>query len=339
MKANRAQLDRAIASPAETRLFLLYGPDEAGSRALSARIGTALGDGAERIDLTGADLKADPARLVDEAASISMFGGARWIRVEPAGDEATEAVQALIEAPVTGNPVALVAGALRPASRLLKLALAAPNVIAFASYVPDARDAGRLARDMGRDLGLVMDEGVAGSIAESAGGNRALIEQELAKFALYLDSSRDIPRTLDRDALDLLGAGAEGDLARLVDSVIDGEPDRLDAELSRLKAEGMEGISLSRALLRRMAVLARLRSEVEKGQKVGAVMASLGKTLFWKERDAVGRQVSRWPAAMVARAISRLIEAERDAIRPGGTGPIAIDSALFAICRQAARLR
>ena len=42
---------------------------------------------AERIDLGGADLRGDPARLADEAASISMFGGARWILVEPAGDE------------------------------------------------------------------------------------------------------------------------------------------------------------------------------------------------------------------------------------------------------------
>ena len=36
-----------------------------------------MGAEAERVDLSGAELKADPARLADEAASISLFGGAR----------------------------------------------------------------------------------------------------------------------------------------------------------------------------------------------------------------------------------------------------------------------
>ena len=144
MKANRAQLDKALKAPAETRFFLLHGPDDAGSRALARALGAALGAEAERIDLDGAELKGDPARLADEAASISMFGGARWILVEPAGDEIVPALEALLDAPAAGNPVAVLAGALKPASKLLKLALAAPGALAFASYVPDARDADRL---------------------------------------------------------------------------------------------------------------------------------------------------------------------------------------------------
>ena len=133
MKAKPADVQRALSKPAETRLFLLYGPDEAGSRAWARKLGEAMGADAERIDLKGADLKEDPARLADEAAAISMFGGARWILVEPAGDESVAAVEALIEAPVAGNPVAILAGALKPASKLLKLALAAPDVLALAS--------------------------------------------------------------------------------------------------------------------------------------------------------------------------------------------------------------
>ena len=153
MKANKGQIDKALKAPAETRFFLLHGPDESGSRALAKALGAAMGAEAERVDLTGAELKADPARLADEAASISMFGGARWILVEPAGDEIVPALEALLEAPAAGNPVAVVAGALKPASKLLKLALAAPGALAFASYVPDARDADRLALDMARARG------------------------------------------------------------------------------------------------------------------------------------------------------------------------------------------
>jgi DNA polymerase-3 subunit delta len=340
VKANRGQVDKALKAPGETRFFLFYGPDDSGSRALARAIGATLGAEAERIDLSGADLKADPARLADEAASISLFGGARWILVDPAGDEAIPALEALLEAAAAGNPVAVISGALKPTSRLLKLALAAPTAVAFASYVPDGSDLDRLVTDMARASGLTMRGDVARRIAEACGGNRAIIGQELEKFALYLGAAPQAPQPLDHDAVDAVGAAAdEGDLSRLVDAAAGGDPKALEAELVRLRAAGLEGIPLIRAMLRRMVLLARLRAEVEAGSAPGAVMASAGKALFWKEKDAVGAQLSRWRADLIAKAVNRLVEAERQVKAPGGLGPVAVDEELFAICRQAARLR
>lgn len=341
MKANKAEIERALKAPTpEARLFLLHGPDEAGSRALAKRLADAMGEGAERIDLSGAELKADPARLADEAAAISLFGGARFIVVEASGDEVLAAVEALIEAPTAGNPVAIVAGALKPSSKLLKLALAQRSALAFASYAPEGRDADRLVIEMGREQGLTVRPDVARRIAEATGGNRALIAQELTKFALYLDAAPERPRPLDHDTVDAVGAAGEGgDLSRLVDSVSGGDPATLQAELLRLKSEGVEGISLIRAVLRRMTLLARLRAEVERGNSVAAVMGSQGKAIFWKERDAVAAQLSRWRSDLIAKGMTRLLEAERQVKASGGLGPIAADEELFAICRQAARLR
>jgi DNA polymerase-3 subunit delta len=340
VKANKSQIDKALKAPAETRFFLFHGPDDSGSRALAKALGAMMGADAERVDLSGADVKADPARLADEAASISMFGGARWILVEAAGDEIVPALEALLEAAAAGNPVAVVAGSLKPASKLLKLALAAPGALAFASYVPDARDADRLAQDMARAEGLIIRPDVARRIASSCGGNRALIAQELAKFALYAGGSPETPKAIDHDLIDALGAGSDqGDLSRLVEHVAGGDAAGLAAELARLHAEGLEGITLIRAMLRRMALLARLRAEVEQGGSVSAVMASSGKSLFWKEKDEVCRQLSQWRPALLAKAMSRLLEAERQVKASGGIGPLAADEELFAICRQAARLR
>ncbi|HST36925.1 MAG TPA: DNA polymerase III subunit delta [Allosphingosinicella sp.] len=340
MKANRPQLDKALQAPADTRFFLFHGQDEAGSRALAKAVGGALGGEAERIDLSASELKADPARLADEAASISMFGGARWILVEPADDGCAGAVEALLEAPVAGNPVALVAGALKPASALLKLALAAPGALAFASYTPDAREADRLAQEMARTMGLGMNRDVAHRVAEASGGNRAIIEQELAKFALYLGATPESPREADHDVVDALGAAAdEGDLSKLVEHAMGGDAAGLEAELARLRAEGMEGIVLIRAMLRRMALLARLRADVEQGSSPSAVMTSAGKALFWKEKPVIEIQLRRWRSELIGKAMTRLSDAERQLKASGGPGPIAADEELFAICRQAARLR
>lgn len=341
MKANRGQVEKALrAGGSQHRFFLLHGPDESGSRGLLKLIGEALGPDSERIDLSGAELRADPARLADEAASIPLFGGARYIAVEAAGDESVAAVEALLEAPRAGNPVIIVAGALRPTSRLLKLALAESNALAFASYVPEGGDADRLVLDLGRQRGLPMRTDVARRIADAAGANRAVIESELDKFALYLDASPERPQALEQDVVDLLGAASEGgDLSRLVDSVVGGDPQLLDAELLRLSSEGVEGVLLVRAVLRRMLLLARLRSEVDRGNSVDSVMTSQGKSLFWKEKPVVAQQLGRWRSDLLTRAAGRLLDSERLVKAAGGLGPLAVEEEMFAICRQAARLR
>ena len=340
MKANRAQIAGAFKDPSAHRFFLLYGPDEAGSRALARLLGQGAGEGAERIDLTGAELRGDPARLADEAASISLFGGARYILVDPAGDECVPAVEALLEAPAAGNPVALLAGGLKPTSKLLKLALATPNALAFASYAPEGAEAERMVVEMAREEGLSMRADVARRLADACASNRAILTLELHKLALYLDAAQDRPRPLDHEALDAIGAVAEeGDLSRLVDSVGSGDAAALEAELLRLAGEGIQGIPLLRAVLRRMSLLTRLRALVEAGSSVDGVMASHGKSLFWKEKPTVARQLGRWRAESLAKSVSRLLDAERQLKAPGGLGPAAVEAELFAICRQAARLR
>jgi DNA polymerase-3 subunit delta len=166
-----------------------------------------MGAAAERIDMDGPALRNDPARLADEAAAISMFGDKRWIRINGAGEECVPAVEALLEAPQAGNPVIALAGAIRNTSRLAKLCLDNPAAMAFASYAPDEREAGKIAMAIARDLGLRLPPDLARRIADLTGNDRALMAGEVEKMALYLDASPEAPKEATAEALDALSSG------------------------------------------------------------------------------------------------------------------------------------
>lgn len=340
MKANRSQVVQALRKPGDVRLFLFHGPDEGGSRALADELAKAMGADAERIDIAPATLKGDPARLSDEAASVSLFGGARHIRVEGAGEEAAEAVEALLEAPAAGNPVAVIAGTLRPTSKLLKLALASPLVVAFASYAPSAQDMERLAIDEGRAQGLRVDNDVARRLAAAAGGDRAILASEIGKYALYLDASPEGPVELTHDVVDALSADAgEADLNRLVTAVLSGDPHGADTELARLAAIGMSGVPLVRAMQRRLLLLAELRGQVEQGSSISSVLGRPGSGVYPREQEAIGQQLRLWTAARAATALERIAQAGRAAMSARGPGELAIDAELGVIARNASRAR
>ncbi|MEQ1547103.1 MAG: DNA polymerase III subunit delta [Chakrabartia sp.] len=341
VKASLSEISRALdAPPSAIRLFLLHGADESSSIALSKRLERACGADAERVDLDATKLKADPARLSDEAASFSMFGGKRYIRIQPVSDDALPAIIALLEAGVAEHPVIAIAGALKPASALLKLALSSPAIMAHASFIPDAGQASQIAEALGRESGLRLSGDIARAIASAAGNDRAVMAQEIEKLALFMDAGPERPVEATMDSLESIGAAtSDGALSRLVDAVLDGRPNSVADEVARLSQEGMEGIPLLRAVSRRVHMLAGLRAEVDGGLSAGAAVKARGKAIFWKDEAPVTRQVSRWPSTRLATASSRLLATEQAIMSAGTAGTILCDAELIAISRVAARLR
>lgn len=338
MKANANQIRTALDRPgSDVRFYLLHGPDEAGARALAAQLARALGSEAERVDLEPATLRGDPARLADEAASISLFGGVRFVRVEGMGEESVDAVQALLDASQAGNPVVAIAPNVKASGKLVKLAIASPAALSFACYVPEGADAERLAEQMARELGMRLTAGIAGRLVAASGGDRAIMARELEKLALYLDAAPDRTRELDGDALDAIGADlGEGELGSAIGAVIDGKVIELAAELGRLSTGGVSPIPLLRQLVRRLMALAELRAEVDAGAGAAAVVER--HNVFFKERAATQRALRRWSSPKLAEAIDRARAGERAIMSANNAGNVLAEQAITAIGRLAARL-
>ena len=339
MKAVKANLGRALDQPDPAiRFYLFHGPDEAGSRALAERLLKGLD--AEKFVMSGQAVKADPASLADEAGAISLFGGMRAIWLEPAGDEIAEGVTSLVDAPACESPVIAVAGSLRKSSALLKLAESHPGALSHVSYVPEGRDLERLVIDLGRQVGLRVSPDLAQRIAAGASGNQAVALQELSKFALYLGAGPDRPRDLDPETIDQLGAdSAEADLMRLGDLALTGRMDQLLDELGRLPHGGSEAIPILRALQRRLLMLAPLRARVERGERVGDVMTSMGKALFWKDKSLIERLLSTWSAERLAEAAARVSGLERQIMLRPLADDAALGETLVTLARAAGRTR
>lgn len=339
MKVKEPQIIRALENPdGRVKLYLLYGPDDAGSRALAARFEQRMGADAERIHLDGSTLKDDPARLADEAASFSLFGQKRHIRVT-GGDECANAVIALLEAETVGNPVVMISGALKATSLLMKAALNHPDVMAFQGYKPEGAGLETLAVGIGRSYGLRLQPGVAAKLGANCLADRAVLEREIEKLALYLDAAPDRPRDASEETLAAIGADiAEADTGRLVNAVLGGDLATVTAELSEVEV-GSGWVPVIRALQRRLILLARLRSDVDTGKSPSEVVASLGKSLFYKEIPIVTTQLSRWSSERLATASARLFASERAIMASNTAGTVIAAEEFLAIARVGQRLR
>ena len=139
-------------------IFFFCGPDEAGASAAAQSVTELLADAGERIEISGGDLKKDPALLGDEARSGSLFGGKRHIYVRANGDEAHEALKTLIETSDAGAgeaaPVLVVATAATDKSRTAKLLEKRKDALVAMFWPPDLSTVAASVRTMAGAVGL-----------------------------------------------------------------------------------------------------------------------------------------------------------------------------------------
>lgn len=337
MKANANQVRIAIdAANPDVRLYLFHGPDDSGARELAARVGRALGPEAERIDLEPAQLRSNPGLLADEAAALSLFGGARHIRVAGAGEESLEALTLLLDAERSGNPVVVLAPTLKATAKVVKLALAHPRAMCLACFLPEGGEADRLATAIAREHGLRTTGGTAARLAAATGGDRAVMTRELEKLALYLDAAPERPRELDDAALDAVGANlGDSEMSRAIEAALDGNPDTLANELAGLAEAGVSPIPVLRQLTRRLIALAEMQADIN----AGADPKALIERVFFRERASTTRALRLWDSHRISDAVERVRQAERAIMAAHNPGNVIADAAMTVIARMAARQR
>jgi DNA polymerase III subunit delta len=338
MKASAAQIRAATEKHnPQTRLYLFHGPDEAGAADWAGKLARTLGTDAERVDLDMKALREQPGRLADEAASLSLFGEARYIRIQALEEGGAEAIALLLGAERAGNPVIAIGPGLKASGKLVKLAIAAPNALTHACYVPEGVDAARLASTVAREHGLRLAGDLPQRLAHATGGDRAILAREIEKLALYLDAAPDRPRDADGAALDAIGADlSDAELFHAIDAVLDGRLGDLGSELAKLGESGA-AIPLLRQLSRRLLTLAELRHDLDAGLSVDQVLEK--HRIFFREKAATGRALRRWSADQIVRAVDRVRAAERALMHSGSAGEVLAEAECVTIARQAARSR
>lgn len=324
-------------------VVLLYGPDHG----LIVERGTGLAAAATQggndpmnlLRLEGEAVAADPLSLVDEANTITMFGGRRAIRVRAGslrGGSRTllPAVKPLLETPPLDALVIIEAGDLKKSDGLVTLCSQAATAAVIACYGDSDRDLAALINDAVRLAGKSIDPEARVLLQAFSGGDRIATRGELEKLLAYVGSAERITLA---DATASVGDTANAAIESVLDGAFAGDVAVMMAALDRLKAEGMDANTV---IIRALGHAWRL------GQVAGANGGRSRNPDSWKQLSAVysrkgllERQLSVWSAEAVIKQISAL-GAAMEAIRVSPRlADAALDRTLLGIALAARRAR
>lgn len=320
MKLDARRVAAFLRDPGPARVVLFYGEDTGLIRERAAAlIRAVLGAADDPFRLATLEHASD---LPVEAASGSLGGGRRVIRIFDVGEEAREPVAKVLAG--QGDALVLLeAPGLAPSrSRLVKSVEAHRDGVTIACYAEEGERLAESVRGWLAAEKVSVDRDALAWLTAQLGADHALNRREIEKLALYVGPGGRV----DLEAAE----AAVGDVAGLsLDDALfaatSGDVATADRALERALAAGATPVAVIRAALIHLARLERAALAVPGTQKP-----------FFRREQAFNRALSLWSSATLAAAEEAFFRAERDAKRTGVPAEDLCRHMVLALARRAA---
>ncbi len=321
-------------------LVLVFGPDaglvrERTRALLKASVGD-IDDPFSLVHLSGDDIAADPARLLDEAGTLPLLGERRAVWVKAGARSFAAAIEALLAAPPADCRVVIEAGDLKRNAALRMVCERARNAVAIACYADGERELARLIDDELRASNLKIAPEARALLTSLLGGDRQLSRNEIGKLALFAFGKGVI------EADDVIAVTADAS-ALAVDDVIDaafaGKLPDLAAQFARARAAAIPPGTILSAALRQAVQLHAARLAIDAGAAPEQALGRHCPGLHFRRKPLVEMAVQTWSSARLSRAMAQLWDGARDArVQSALAEPIA-ERALLSVASAAHQRR
>ncbi|MFC6688865.1 DNA polymerase III subunit delta [Jhaorihella thermophila] len=302
--------------------LLIHGADPARvamkrQQVLAALLGPNAEEEMRLTRMQGADLRSDPAALLDAVKAVGFFPGPRAVFVEEAGDGNAPAVQAALAEWAPGDAQIIVtAKQLKKGSKLLKAFADSRNAYAVGIYddPPTRAEIERILAERG--LRSVPGDSMAAlaDLAQDLGP--ADFAQLVDKVMLYKFGD-DSPLTVEEiEACAPLST--EAVLDDVLNAVAEGRSGELGPLIRRLQAQGTNATGLCIGATRHFRTLYAVASAP------GGAAEGIGRLrppVFGKRRDRILRQAQQWGAPRLETALTVLTDTDLALRSAGRTAP------------------
>jgi DNA polymerase-3 subunit delta len=305
------EVDAWLARPdPATVIVLVYGPDRGlvseRAKQFAGKTGLDLDDPFSVVKLDAGEVESDPGRLIDEASTVSMFGGKRLIWLRNAGTHkgTAEAVKALAERPPQDAIVLVEAGDLKKNAPLRTVAENARCAMALPCYADESRSIDQLLDQELQAASMMITLEARQLLKSQVGGDRLASRGEIQKLLLYTAGRTTIEV---EDVAASLGDVAGVSADQVIDAMLQGRLADMDEKMQRALSAGTAPFLLLSTTMRQFQSLSALRAEMDaSGRNASSAVASARPPVFFARRTIVENALARWTSEALAQGLDRL---------------------------------
>jgi len=275
---------------------LVYGPDASvvvsRFNAIAQKIVGNLSDQFLVVNISKERASQDPAIIIDEFFSLSMFGGRKLIIIKDIDSSINNAIKKFLEVKndikKSDNFILLQASDLEKSNYLRKTFEENIFFAALPCYEDDDVTTRKLiTQQLKRNL-IEQDQWLIEKLFNSLGKNRQIIASEIQKIALYFDSRKISPEELDN----VIGSLAEIKIDNFINNFIAKNYQQTSLSYDYLNTHGYDDIALARILSGYLQKLYFAKMAIKiKSKTISDIIKE--QRLFFKAADDFRRNISK----------------------------------------------
>ena len=286
------------------------------------------------VRMEGDELAASPARLIEEAHTVPLFGGRRAVLVKAGNRNIVPAVEMLVAQPSNECRVIIEAGELRKTAPLRTLCEKAKAAAALPCYPDGERDLARLIDEEMRQAKLTLAPDARAALTSLLGGDRLASRNELRKLALYAAGKQRI------ELADVAAVVADATVLALdgvIDAAFAGQTGEVETEFAKARGSGSSPAAIVSAAIRQVANLHKMKLAVEGGDSIEFAMKRGTPPVHFSREKPVGAALRAWSPARLLRAMGQLADASLEARRNAPLAETIAQRTLLSIAMTARR--
>jgi len=319
-------------------IVLIFGPDAGLVRERAeALVRKSVDDPKDPFQLArmdGDELSSEPARLLEEANTVPLFGGRRAVWIKAGARNFAPALEALVAAPPPNCRIVIEAGDLKRNAPLRAVCERAKNAAVLPCYPDAAKDLTRLIDEEMGEAGLAISGEARAALIPLLGGDRLASRHEIRKVALF---ARGKQRVGLEDVAAVVADASTLALDDLIDAAFAGRTGDVDVQFDKARTSGTTPGAILSAALRHVAQLHKARLSVDQGDSISQAVEGIQPFVRFNRKSVVETALRAWTSVRLQRAMARLGEAALDTRRQSAMAEPIARGALLTLALDARR--
>jgi DNA polymerase-3 subunit delta len=221
----------------------------------------------------------------------SFFDDEKFIIINRASGKIVNLIQELVVSQVKDLKIIITAGVLEKKSKLRNFFEKDKSTIIVPFYEDNYQSLATMIQTKFRENKINVANEIINLLVDRSKGDRINIYNEIEKILSYNKNKTKIDL---EDVLKLTNLAENHDISELVDYSLSKNIKKTLNIINENNPNTEENILIIRVYLNKLKRLKRLKIDLEKNKNIESVLSSSKPPIFWKDKDIIKQQLSKW---------------------------------------------
>jgi len=288
------------------RFYLLYGKNEGARKEEIKKISSA-NDNKVISTYFEKDILQKSENFVEEIFSGSLFENDKLIII----NQSTDKILKILEIIISKNPkevtIILNTDILEKKSKLRSFFEKEKNLICVPFYPDNQETLSKITYDFLREKKISLSQSNINLIVNRCNGDRGILKNELQKIENYCHNNKNVS---SENIIKLTNLIENFSMSELIDNCLAKNHKKTIGILNENNFSNEDSILIARVFLNKFKRNLKLSMEFQKNKSIDKTISFARPPIFWKDKEIIKQQISKWSPENIKDLITKLRETE-----------------------------